>query len=75
MRKKTDDELETLSESLKTWHKEEFGEDIIKTQIVQLLANEREKRIEAFLFRRLSHLLDEDFIKFIEIFKGGKEKK
>jgi hypothetical protein len=75
MRKHEDKSLEELAANLATWYEKEFEESIPWKEIRFILEEERKRKHEQFLGRRLGHLQGADFIKFVELFNAKKKEK
>lgn len=75
MRKHEDEALQILAQNIRRWHEEEFGEAFNQEQANVLLDKMKQERTLAFLRRRITHLSDEDFTKFIELFNYSAKKK
>lgn len=75
MRKHEDEALILLTHNLKKWHEDEFGEILNLDEIDMLLEKLKQERTLAFLKRRIAHLTDQDFIKFIDLLKTSGKKK
>lgn len=74
MRKHEDSALEDLASNLSTWYEREFEEQLPLKEIRFILEEERKRRLEQFLTRRLGHLQGADFIKFVEVFNSATKK-
>jgi len=72
---RTKEELAELLENLKDWYRQDFRieykADALKAVMEQLL----EDRMGKFLYRRIGHLPDADFISFVKIFLDDAEPK
>lgn len=68
MRKNTDETLLTLIRDTIKAYEQEVEQEFPVTKVLNYLEGEKEKRLERFLVRRLGHLLDADFHKFLELF-------
>lgn len=75
MRKHEDKALEELSINLVTWYEKEFEESMPLKEIKFILEEERKRKLEQFLSRRLGHLQGADFTKFVELFNAKKKEK
>lgn len=75
MRKHEDKTLQELTENLAIWFEKEFEEPLPRKEIGVILEEERKRKFEQFLARRIGHLHGADFIKFVELFNAKKKEK
>lgn len=62
-------EIETLCADLKRWYKEEFGVEYIHGCLDKSIGETLQKRLQAFVLKRLGHLPDMDLVAAIEELK------
>ena len=65
---RTREELAKLLEDLKGWFKQDFDNDYNKEALTPVMQELLQERFRKFLYRRIGHLPDADFISFVKLF-------
>lgn len=65
------EELIKLLASFKEWYQQDFSRQYIAEVLKETMEEERHSRFKKFLYRRIGHLPDADFLLFYDLFLGS----